>query len=110
MPVNKDLFMEDLKGVHGKAAQEFAYADVEKYLAFDLSVEEVAELSELEDALEEKEDEITVLEAENEKLQNKIKVLQLQNLMLKKENFAVGNLLDDIVIKKKNPFVEKSGV
>lgn len=110
MPTNKHLFMDDLKGVNGKVAQELVYAEVEKYLEFDLSVSEVEDLIAIEESFEEKEAEIEELEEENEKLKEKIKSLQYANFLLKKENFDIGNIHDDIVIKNKNPFTENLGM
>ena len=115
MPIlNKELFHEDIRGLNGDFAKELAIENIEKYIDYDYTAEEVKKLH---GAVEDIRDDFDELEAENEKLEERIKKLESkiqmlakENRQLKTENYAMGNLLDFVVIERGIDIFEGSGL
>jgi DNA repair ATPase RecN len=97
MPIYKPLFIEDLKGLNGELARDLAIAEVEKYLNFEFTPEEIEDLEERnEDLIEVNEK----LGKRVDALEKQVKKLKDKNRQLTMENAEVSGLLDKAAIEK----------
>lgn len=100
--MNKNLLLEDLKGHNGTAAREFAIAEIENLLnlmeATGFEEGDLADVDELEQQLFDYESTFEKIEDENDRLELENRELRQANLLLKRENTALGNYLDKLLL------------
>jgi regulator of replication initiation timing len=96
--MDRQLFLEDLKGINGVAAQEIALSEIERMLDPDFINDE--DYDELQEQVEQYEETLQKIAAENEALALDNRNLREANRLLKAENQTLGDYLDELLSKE----------